>query len=54
MNSVRKAEECLKKGRSKLAYSEIKKLFRKRKYNAGTLIGRNDEVLLEADQKTKR
>jgi len=44
-------EEFLKKGRSDLAFSETKKLFRERKQNAGTLVNKNGELLLEADQK---
>jgi len=37
-----------------MAYSEIKKLFRKRKYNTRTLINKNGEIILEADQKFNR
>ncbi|KAF0758392.1 neuroblastoma-amplified sequence-like, partial [Aphis craccivora] len=48
------AEEFLKRGRSDLTFSEIKKLFRERKQNAGTLIKKNRELILEADQKAKR
>lgn len=35
-------------------FSEIKKLFRERKQNTGTLINKNGELILEADQKAKR
>jgi len=35
-------------------YSEIKKLFRERKHNAETLMNKNGDIMLEADQKAKR
>jgi len=47
-------ENFFKKGRSDLAFSETKKLFREKKQNAGTLVNKNGELLLEADQRAKR
>ncbi|VVC40586.1 Endonuclease/exonuclease/phosphatase [Cinara cedri] len=44
----KEAEEFLKRGRSDLAFLEIKKLFCERKQNAGTLINKNGELILEA------
>lgn len=41
-------------GKSGLEYSEIKKLFRKRKYNTKILINKNVEIILEADPKFNR
>jgi len=49
-----KKAEYLKRDRSDLAFLEINKLFRERKYNSGTLISKNGEIILEADLKAKR